>query len=100
MIAYVLKYDILPGKTDDYARWAPGALERLSSRPGVAEARIFGTIAGPTNTVLIFGFADMAAFAAWHEDREVQGVFYEARSLVGALQTELWGPSPVGGPKA
>lgn len=47
----------------------------------------------------MFGFADMAAFAAWHDDREVQRVFLEARSLVGALQTELWGPSPVGGQK-
>jgi antibiotic biosynthesis monooxygenase (ABM) superfamily enzyme len=97
MITYVLKYDILADKFDAYAKWAPDALSRLSSRPGVTGARIYATIAGLTNTTLLFEFADLAAFEAWYATPEVQSVFSQARAFLGFLQTEIWGPSPIQG---
>jgi hypothetical protein len=40
-------------------------------------------------------FADLAAFAAFYADEDIQDVFAERHIYEVNLSSELWGPSPV-----
>jgi hypothetical protein len=45
--------------------------------------------------VTTYEFADMAAWAAWQRDEDMQKVLTELRTLALDLNIEVWGPSPV-----
>jgi hypothetical protein len=45
--------------------------------------------------VITYEFADMAAWATWQMNEDVQKVLTEAHALALNVTTELWGSSPV-----
>jgi quinol monooxygenase YgiN len=95
MVLYVNKWDIHPDKVDAYLKWTGGAIRRVLAVPGVVEFRAYRTAAGTSQAVITYEFADMAAWAAWFSNEEVQKVIAELYTLALNVSMELWGPSPV-----
>jgi quinol monooxygenase YgiN len=95
MVLYVNKWDIHPDKMDAYFKWTEGAIRRVLSAPGVVEFRAYRAVAGASQIVITYEFADMAVWAAWYASEEVQKVFDEVHTLAVNVTGELWGPSPV-----
>ncbi len=95
MVLYILKWDIHPDKVDAYLEWTQGAIQRTLAVPGVAEFRAYRPASGPSQVVISYEFADMAAWAAWQTHEDTQKVLDELRSLALNVTMEIWGPSPV-----
>jgi quinol monooxygenase YgiN len=95
MVLYVMKWDIHPDKLDAYVKWTEGAIKRTVGAPGVVEFRAYRSAAGAPQVVITYEFADMAAWAAWNNNEQVQNVFTEVHTLAVNVSEELWGPSPV-----
>jgi heme-degrading monooxygenase HmoA len=91
----VMKWDIHPDKVEAYLKWAEGAIKRKFAVPGIVELRAYHGIAGTSQVVVTHEFADLASFAAWQSDKEVQKIQNEVRTLALNVTAELWGPSPV-----
>ena len=95
MVLYVMKWDIHPDKVDAYLKWTESAIKRTLATPGVVEFRAYRPATGASQVVITYEFADMAAWAAWDSNEEIQKVFFELHSLALNVTLELWGPSPV-----
>jgi quinol monooxygenase YgiN len=95
MVLYVMKWDILPDKLEEYLKWAQGAIQRTLGIPGVVEFRAYRPASGASQVVVTYEFADFAAWAAFYSSEESQKTWDEVRMLTNNLSTELWGPSPV-----
>jgi hypothetical protein len=80
MVLYCLKWNIHPDKAEAYATWSKGAIQRTL---------------GAFQVVVTYEFADMAAWAAWHETETVQAVLTEVHTLANDVTSDLWGPSPI-----
>lgn len=93
-VLFVQKWNIRPDKVDAYREWAPGAIGR-SLAPGVVEFRGFRPASGKFEVVITHEFADLAAWASWYANEDIQKVLNELRTLVTNLTRELWGPSPI-----
>jgi antibiotic biosynthesis monooxygenase (ABM) superfamily enzyme len=90
-----MKWDIHPDKLEAYLKWTGTAIKRTLAVPGVVEFRAYRGIAGTSQAQITFEFADLAAYAAWRGNEEVQKVFDEMYTVTLNATTELWGPSPV-----
>jgi quinol monooxygenase YgiN len=95
MVLYCFKWNVHPDKTEAYAAWAQSAIRRTLAAGGVTEFRGYRPASGAFQVVVTYEFADMAAWAAWHDAEEVQAVITEAHTLATDVTTELWGPSPI-----
>jgi quinol monooxygenase YgiN len=95
MVLYVMKWDILPDKVKAYLEWTQGAISRTLAVPGVVEFRAYRPATGESQVVVTYEFADMAAWAAWHDHEDMQKVLDELYTLTTNVSRELWGPSPV-----
>jgi quinol monooxygenase YgiN len=95
MVLYVMKWDIHPDKVDAYLKWTAGAIKRTVGAPGVVEFRGYRPAAGAPEVVITYEFADMATWAAWHMNEDVQKVLSEVHALALNVTAELWGTSPV-----
>ena len=93
MVLYVLKWDILPDTREAYHAWLESAIQRTLAVPGVVEFRAYETIAGPHRKVATYEFADLAAWQAWFNHREVQGVLGDLDRLTTSRTRDLWGPT-------
>ena len=87
--------DIHPDKLEAYVKWTEGAIKRTVSVPGVVEFRAYRQAAGASQVVITYEFADMAAWAAWHLNEDVQKLLLEVHTLAFNVTAELWGASPV-----
>jgi antibiotic biosynthesis monooxygenase (ABM) superfamily enzyme len=94
-VMQVMKWDIRPDKVEDYLKWSEGAIKRKLAVPGIVEFRSYRGIAGASQVVVTHEFADLASFAAWQSNREIQKIQDELHTFVTNVTTELWGPSPV-----
>lgn len=94
MIAYVMKWDILPD-VEKYTNWTASAIQRTLGAPGVVEFRAYRSIAGAQQAVATYEFADMASCAAWLENEDVLNVKAELATVATNVTCEIWGPSPV-----
>lgn len=94
MVLYVLKWDILPDKLEEYLRWTQGAIERSLGIPGVVEFRAYRPAIGDSQIVVTYEFADFAAWAAFYSSEVIQKNQNEVRMFTTNLSTELWGPGP------
>jgi quinol monooxygenase YgiN len=94
MVLYVLKWDIHPDKTEAYGKWTEGAIRRLLAAPGVVEFRGYRVAIGTHRHVVTHEFADLAAWAAWNSNDQVQQVLTELDTLALNVTHELWGLSP------
>ena len=95
MVLYVTKWDIRPEKAEAYAQWAESAIRRALGVPGVVEFRAYRPATGSYQVVETYEFADMAAWAAWQSNEDVQKGLDEARAYITNVSSELWGPSPI-----
>lgn len=95
MVLYSIKWNIHPGKTEGYAEWAKGAIQRTLGAGGVTEFRAYRPASGAFQVVVTYEFETMAAWAAWNEAEAVQTVLTELRTLANDVTMELWGPSPI-----
>ena len=95
MVLYVQKYEILPGKTEEFIDWAKAAIPQILAVPGLVEMRSYRTQAGNGQIVTTYEFADMAAWASWQSSETMQRMLVESRVYMLNVNAELWGPSPV-----
>lgn len=95
MVLQVMKFDIHPDKAEAYAKWTEGAIKRTVAGPGVVEFRAYRAVAGAPQIVITYEFADLAAWAAWSSDEDVQRVLNELHTLALNVDIQVWGPSPV-----
>jgi quinol monooxygenase YgiN len=95
MVLYVMKWNILPDKVKAYLEWTQSAISRTLAVPGVVEFRAYRPATGASQVVVTYEFADMAAWAAWHDHEDTQKVLDELYTLTTNVSRELWGPSPV-----
>jgi quinol monooxygenase YgiN len=95
MVLYCLKWNIHPDKAEAYATWSKGAIQRTLGAGGVTEFRGYRPASGAFQVVVTYEFADMAAWAAWHETETVQAVLTEVHTLANDVTSDLWGPSPI-----
>lgn len=95
MVLYVSRWEIFPGKKEAYAEWTQGAIRRALAIPGVVEFRAYRPIAGTSQVVITYEFADLDAFAAWRTHEDMQNVIDELYTMATNVTSELWGSSPV-----
>ena len=95
MVLQVMKWDIHPDKLDDYPKWVESAIKRTLAVPGVVEFRAYRAATGASQIVATFEFADMAAWAAWQSNEDVQKVLAEVHTVALNANIEVWGPSPL-----
>jgi len=95
MVLYVAKWNIRPEKLGAYANWGKSTIQRLLAVPGVVEVRGYRAATGAHYVVVTYEFADMAAWAAWSSNEDVQKMRDELDAYATDVTYELWGPSPV-----
>jgi quinol monooxygenase YgiN len=95
MVLYVAKYNIHPDKSERYLEWAQNAIPRTMAVAGVTELRGYRVAGGTGQIAATFEFADMAAWAIWHGNEDIQQALTELRTVATDVTTELWGPSPM-----
>ena len=95
MVLHVTKYDIHPDKLEAYLKWAEGAIKRTLAVPGLVEFRAYRSFTGSSQLVTTYEFADIAAWAAYNSNPEVQKLRVELSTLALNVSIEVWGPSPV-----
>jgi antibiotic biosynthesis monooxygenase (ABM) superfamily enzyme len=95
VVLAIMKWDIHPDKIEAYQKWTGSAIKRCLAVPGVIEYRGYRGLAGTPQVMQTFEFADLAAYAVWRSNVEVQKAMDEAYTLALNVTTELWGPSPV-----
>ncbi|MCP4159036.1 MAG: hypothetical protein GY760_03090 [Deltaproteobacteria bacterium] len=95
MVLYISKWDILPGKTEDYTEWTATAMKRLFSVPGIKEFRAYRPVTGSHQAVVTYEFVDFTSWASWMENETVQKVNQELRDYAMNVKNDLLGPSPV-----
>jgi antibiotic biosynthesis monooxygenase (ABM) superfamily enzyme len=95
VVLVVLKWDINPDKVDAYLKWTGGAIKRILAVPGVTEFRAYRSIAGTRQAQVTYEFPDLATWAAWRSNEEVQRATDELYTVALNVTTEVWGPSPV-----
>jgi antibiotic biosynthesis monooxygenase (ABM) superfamily enzyme len=95
MVLQVMRYDIHPDKREAYLKWTEGAIKRSLSVPGVIEFRAYRTVAGSSQVVTTYEFADTATWAAWNSNEENQKLVAELHTLALNVTIEVWGPTPV-----
>ena len=95
MVMVIMKWDILPDKTQEYTDWAKSAVQRQLAVPGVREFRAYRPVSGPHQALVTYEFENFAAWETWRNNEEVQNVLDEWFTLTTNRYVELWGPSPV-----
>jgi heme-degrading monooxygenase HmoA len=95
MVLFVQKYDINLDAAEAYNEWAKTAIRRILAAPGVVEFRGYRPVTGTSQVVVTIEFADLAAFAAFYADEDIQQLLAERHAYEINVRTELWGPSPV-----
>lgn len=95
MYLYVLRWDIIPEKLDRYERWAEFAIGKTVRAPGVVEFRAYRPVAGESQVVVTYAFADFSSWEAWFNSQAVQEIFEQLFSLANHVERELWEPSPI-----
>jgi antibiotic biosynthesis monooxygenase (ABM) superfamily enzyme len=95
LILSVMKWDIHPDKVEAYLKWTESAIKRTLGVPGVVEFRAYRGSVGAPQVIITYEHADLASWAAWRANKEVEKVFDELHTLGINVTTELWGPSPV-----
>ena len=95
MVLYVMRWNIHPDKKEAYTEWTKGAIARTLGVGGVVEFRAYRPATGPSQVVVTYEFADMAAWQTWYVNQDVQTVLEELHTLATDVTLDLWGPSPV-----
>ena len=95
MHLYVLRWDIIPSRADNYKQWAEFAIGRTVRVPGVQEFRAYRPVAGKSQVVVTYEFADFDSWETWFNNKIIQEIFEQLFNLATNVQRELWEPSPI-----
>ena len=95
MVLFVTMYNIHPDKREAFFKWSESALKRMLAVPGVVEFRAYLPITGAYQVVTTIEFADLAAWASYNRNEEIQKVITELHALALNVNHELWGPNSV-----
>ena len=95
MVLQIIKWDVHPDKVESYAEWAKEVIPRLLKVPGLVEFRAYRPVTGSSQVVTTFEFKDLAGWATWYGQEEVQEIMNERREFTINETSELWGPSPI-----
>ncbi len=95
MILYTAKWDVLPGKAEEYAEWAKGAIQRQLAVPGIKEFMAYRPVTGSYQAFVTYQFADFKSWAAWAENEAITQVMQELRDYAMNIKFDLMGPSPI-----
>ena len=95
MVLYVMKWNVRPEKVEAYAKWAISTNQRQMAVKGVVEFRGYRAASGSHRVVVTYEFADIAAWAAWAFNEDIQKTRDELDVYATDITAELWGPSPV-----
>ena len=74
MVLQITKWDIHPDKAEAYLKWTQGAIQGTVGAPGVVEFRAYRPVTGSHQFVTTYEFADLAAWAAWRANANVEKV--------------------------
>ena len=94
MVLEVYKYNLHPDKVEAFNKWGGSAIKRTLATPGLVEMRVYRPVTGTYQIVETYEFADMAAWAAWRANEDVQKLYAESRTFTTDESIELWGPMP------
>lgn len=92
-VLQVAKFDIRPDMAAAYVAWAMPNVQVQLSVPGVVEIRSHRPIAGSSQAVVTYEFADLAAYAAWRSHPEIERIAAEVHKYCENISAEIWGPS-------
>jgi quinol monooxygenase YgiN len=95
MVIFVTMYNIHPDKVEAFLKWSESALKRILAVPGVVEFRAYLPITGAYQVVTTLEFADLAAWASYNRNEDIQAVLSEEITLTQNMCHELWGPNSV-----
>jgi heme-degrading monooxygenase HmoA len=95
MLLYFLRWDINPSTADEYEKWAEFAIGQTVRVPGVLEFRAYRPIAGKSQVVVTYEFADFNSWETWFNNKVIQEIFDQLFNLATDVQRELWEPSPI-----
>ena len=82
-------------KAEAYGQWAESAIRRVLAAPGIVEFRAYRPVTGSYQVVVTYQFVDLAAWAAWQSNEDVQKLTDEVHTYCTNVNWELWGPSPI-----
>lgn len=91
----VVKSDLRPEMAAAWMEYAKANIPVLLSIPGLVEMRGYRTIAGSSQSVGTYEFADLVAYATWRSHPEAERIWVESHKYLENISVELWGPSPV-----
>ena len=77
MVLYVCKWDVLPGKTEEYNEWSQTAMKQQFSVPGIKEFRAYRPVTGSHQIIVTYEFTNYSSWATWVENEKVQKVNQE-----------------------
>jgi antibiotic biosynthesis monooxygenase (ABM) superfamily enzyme len=95
MVLVVMKWNIHPDKVEAYLKWTEGAIKRTVAAPGVVEFRAYRPVSGAFQVAITYEFSDLATWATWYDNADVQKVLDELHTVAVNVSIEVWGPSPV-----
>lgn len=93
MVSYIFRFEIDPARADEYGQKVQAIAPRIMKAPHLKEFRAYRPITGTSQVVAMYDFDDLAGFAAWWADEDVQKVFAELRPYQMHRDGELWGAS-------
>ena len=76
-----------------YLKWTGSAIKRTLAATGVVEFRAYRPVTGASQVAVTCEFADLATWAAWYGNEDVQKVLNELRTLALNVTMELRSPS-------
>ena len=94
MVLQVNKWNIHPDKIEAYLKWAETAIKRTITTK-VGEFRAYRSITGDSQVMTTYQFSDIASWAEWQGNEDVQKVMNELRTLALNINMEVWGASPI-----
>lgn len=96
MVIALVHYDIRPDKAAEFVEWAQAAVPVFLSAPGIVEIQTYRNITGDSQSTSLYVFEDLASYATWRSNEEVEKIHAEVWQYMENVHIELLGPSPFG----
>ena len=92
MIIYAQKFNVLPDKFDAYAEFAKVFMGKVMSVTGIEGIDAYLPLSGGHQRVVLYRFADLAAWSAWRTHEDVRAAFEQLRDYTADRSEALWAP--------
>lgn len=95
MYLYLVKWDLIGDRLEDYETWTKFAIERSLAVSGVTEFRAYRPAAGSSQVAVTFEFTSFEDWTSWFNNDDIQEMFEKLFELTTNIERELWEPSPL-----